>query len=751
MFNQVSYNVLIDRLKAFADGHLLINNFTHGSLAKMVEQLDESSYPLMHVTPSLVSYNIGERSFQMDIVFADLPRMIEDREEYEREVISDMIQIGEDLIAEIRNGGVIFGEDVTLDDGVQFSPFIADYTHTISGISLSITLTFPYNWSACDIPANWTTGGTSTGSTAQSYGLLLKTNGDTNAVQSILDLVDGSNITIEDLGDGRVRINSTGGGGGSSASSSLEFNPNHIAATGNPYTIGDIVYYQGSIYRCIATNDAILPTSSAYWTLIGVGYRARQTPVDWNANSGDYQILNKPSIPAAQINSDWSATSGVEEILNKPAIPDELRDLDDVNIASPQQNDTLLFNASSNEFQNAQLGAVAYSNDYNDLDNLPTLPPTIGDMTKAEYDTDNDGIVDSAEKVEIIVRNSTGSPLLKGQVVYLSGATGNRPNAVLADASSEATSSKTIGLVVADIPNNSDGSIATNGTLHDLDTSSFSEGDTLWLSETAGSYQANTPPAEPAHAVFIGYIARSHPNLGRIVLAIQNGYELNELHGVDIPNPAGNDYVYFDSATGLWKSRQMTASRITDSTDVGRRFVQLPNPSAISYLRINADNTISALTLAQLKNDLGLSRSILTNDVSITAANTNLNDATGLSFPITAGSSYKFRAELYVTASVANIGARFGINANVSVTAIVYRATGAGGTASANFVHNASALDSVSSTNVGSILSPQYVVIEGILIANNTGTAIVRFSKGGANAGTLTIKANSFIDYQIIS
>lgn len=183
MFNQVSYNVLIDRLKAFADGHLLINNFTHGSLAKMVEQLDESSYPLMHVTPSLVSYNIGERSFQMDIVFADLPRMIEDREEYEREVISDMIQIGEDLIAEIRNGGVIFGEDVTLDDGVQFSPFIADYTHTISGISLSITLTFPYNWSACDIPANWTTGGTSTGSTAQSYGLLLKTNGDTNAVQ----------------------------------------------------------------------------------------------------------------------------------------------------------------------------------------------------------------------------------------------------------------------------------------------------------------------------------------------------------------------------------------------------------------------------------------------------------------------------------------------------------------------------------------------------------------------------------------
>ena len=42
---------------------------------------------------------------------------------------------------------------------------------------------------------------------------------------------------------------------------------------------------------------------------------------DWNANSGGAEILNKPTIPAAQVNSDWNATNGVAEILNKPAIP----------------------------------------------------------------------------------------------------------------------------------------------------------------------------------------------------------------------------------------------------------------------------------------------------------------------------------------------------------------------------------------------------------------------------------------------
>jgi len=44
---------------------------------------------------------------------------------------------------------------------------------------------------------------------------------------------------------------------------------------------------------------------------------------DWNATSGDAEILNKPSIPAAQIQSDWNQTNNVslDFIKNKPTIP----------------------------------------------------------------------------------------------------------------------------------------------------------------------------------------------------------------------------------------------------------------------------------------------------------------------------------------------------------------------------------------------------------------------------------------------
>lgn len=77
----------------------------------------------------------------------------------------------------------------------------------------------------------------------------------------------------------------------------LPWSANHTNATGNQYVIGDVVYYSGNIYRCIANNDSIIPTSALYWVNLGVGKPLVQEPVDWNSTSGNNQILNKPAIP----------------------------------------------------------------------------------------------------------------------------------------------------------------------------------------------------------------------------------------------------------------------------------------------------------------------------------------------------------------------------------------------------------------------------------------------------------------------
>jgi len=79
----------------------------------------------------------------------------------------------------------------------------------------------------------------------------------------------------------------------------LPFTTDHLTATNNAYVVGDVVWYLGNVYRCIASNDSILPTAPLYWTNLGAGNPLVAQPSNWNATSGNNQILNKPTIPAA--------------------------------------------------------------------------------------------------------------------------------------------------------------------------------------------------------------------------------------------------------------------------------------------------------------------------------------------------------------------------------------------------------------------------------------------------------------------
>jgi len=309
-----SYNVLINRLEAFAAGHFLIKRFTHGQI-DLADQLQDDEYPFMHVVPEKISPVDGGMQFDFLIMFADIPRDKEYKAEYQREVISDCVRLGQDLIAEVKNGLQLFGFDVQLVNNPTFEPFMEEQKNTVTGVTFTLSVEVPWDWSACDIPAIWSVGGSSTGGSGTGYGITLQTNGVNNVVQNLLNLEAGTNITITDNGNGTVTIDSTGGGGGGSPYVSTEWNANHTTATGNPYQIGDRVWYNGSVYACIANNDGINPSNPAYWTLQSAGYRLRQTPVDWNASSGDYQILNKPTLATVATTGDYN------DLINAPAPP----------------------------------------------------------------------------------------------------------------------------------------------------------------------------------------------------------------------------------------------------------------------------------------------------------------------------------------------------------------------------------------------------------------------------------------------
>jgi hypothetical protein len=219
------------------------------------------------------------------------------------------------------------------------------------------------------------------------------------------------------------------------------------------------------------------------------------------------------------VNADWNATSGDAQILNKPTIP-----------TAVTQTSQLTNNGAD--------GVNPF---------ITALDIPIG-----------------AEASTLVreVKNMTGATLTKGTVVYISGANGNKPIVSKALATTDALSSRTFGMLQSDILNNGLGNCVIIGDLTGLNTSTFAEGDQLYLSGvTAGTYTASKILA-PTHLVYVGKVTMSHPTQGQIEVGIQNGYELEEIHDVAISGLANEDFLQYELSTDLWKNKPLTDTLI---------------------------------------------------------------------------------------------------------------------------------------------------------------------------------------------
>ena len=175
------------------------------------------------------------------------------------------------------------------------------------------------------------------------------------------------------------------------------------------------------------------------------------------------------------------------------------------------------------------------------------------------------GISAAATEFVVNCRNQSGSDMYRGQIVYMNGSTGNKPTILLAQANSEMTSARTFGVLKNNITNNADGDVVVIGSITNLDTRTTAthpftvdtlvDGQTLYLSPTNAGYVTNVKPYAPNHLVYIGKVVRTSPTNGYIEYQIQNGYELDELHDVQITGTTISDETIIrDAVTGLWKN-----------------------------------------------------------------------------------------------------------------------------------------------------------------------------------------------------
>jgi hypothetical protein len=167
--------------------------------------------------------------------------------------------------------------------------------------------------------------------------------------------------------------------------------------------------------------------------------------------------------------------------------------------------------------------------------------------------------VTNAQVVRFYVKNTTGTTIPKGSAVYVSGATGDNALISLASATSDPSSSKTLGLTAESIANDAFGYVIEAGYLTDIDTSATTAGAAVWLGNTAGSLVFVTPPAKPSHAVYLGVVVRVQSNNGSILVKVQNGYELNELHDVNAGSPSNGQALIWQASTSQWVNQTVSS------------------------------------------------------------------------------------------------------------------------------------------------------------------------------------------------
>ena len=285
--------------------------------------------------------------------------------------------------------------------------------------------------------------------------------------QNALITADASNINFEGSGvtatavGTAVTVTITGGGGGGGAT-----NLSYVAAVNNGTVTSD------------TGTDAIIPLAGAI-------------------NAGLFSATEKTKLAGiaagaeVNVNADWNATSGDAEILNKPT----------------------------------------------------SLPSSF-----IEHDV------------------KYGVAFTKGQAAYVSGSDGTNMIVSKADYSNEATSSKTMGLIITSGALNFQGKILTEGLLTGtgpapLNTIGANAGDPVWLGDDGNLlYGLANKPIAPNHIVFIGIVTRINATNGEIFVKVQNGYELEELHNVLINGTlANNNILAYESSSLLWKNKTIAA------------------------------------------------------------------------------------------------------------------------------------------------------------------------------------------------
>lgn len=206
----------------------------------------------------------------------------------------------------------------------------------------------------------------------------------------------------------------------------------------------------------------------------------------------------------------------------------------------------------------------------------------------------------------IKVRNSTGSTLTAGTLVYFSGTyndgTDDYPTVAKAVSTNADSSVKYAQAIVeSDISNGADGTVVDRLEIGSLDTSGLTSGGAVFLSSTAGGYVTalSSLSGTDYRVQVVGYVGKVDGSTGTIVFGLWDVLPVSIQNQIIVgEDDTGYDVTFYGATSGsymLWDESADALKLVGATLDMGESNITNVGDIALDTISSDAGTTVSVI------------------------------------------------------------------------------------------------------------------------------------------------------------
>lgn len=187
--------------------------------------------------------------------------------------------------------------------------------------------------------------------------------------------------------------------------------------------------------------------------------------------------------------------------------------------------------------------------------------------------------------------------ITKGQVIMFTGAVGASGVPTGAPATGITDGNYIMGIAAENIANNGFGLVQSFGTLRNVNTSGYADGDILWYNPAVTGGLTKTKPVAPnVKAQMAAVINGGSAGGGTILIRISAGSTLGGTDSnAEIITPANGQIITYDGLDGYWKNTDLTAGTAISVTESSTGVLTINN-TGVTSLAASTGISVSGAT-----------------------------------------------------------------------------------------------------------------------------------------------------------